>query len=113
MLPRPIMGCTLQLLAVSACIAQEVRETLTIMVEDAAAPWSGSDGTGYANDVVVAAFKEMGVEIQLRVVPYSRCKYLVLSGQVTACFNMSWQPKFRSQDQAGCATNLQSEERHL
>ena len=91
-----LMACTLQLLAVSACIAQEVRETLTIMVEDAAAPWSRSDGTGYANDVVVAAFKEMGVEIQLRVVPYSRCKYLVLSGQVTACFNMSWQPEFEA-----------------
>ncbi|WP_158602461.1 ABC transporter substrate-binding protein [Pseudomonas sp. WPR_5_2] len=64
------------------------------MVEDAAAPWSKSDGTGYANDVVRAAFKEMAVEIQLKVVPYSRCKYMVLTGQVAACFNMSWQPEF-------------------
>jgi hypothetical protein len=79
MLPRPLWGAHSSCWQ-SACIAQEVRETLTIMVEDAAAPWSRSDGTGYANDVVVAAFKEMGVEIQLRVVPYSRCKYLVLSG---------------------------------
>ena len=47
------MGCTLQLLAVSACIAQEVRETLTIMVEDAAAPWSRSDGTGYAKEAPI------------------------------------------------------------
>ncbi|SDO99484.1 ABC-type amino acid transport substrate-binding protein [Pseudomonas arsenicoxydans] len=86
--------CTLQLLVASTCIAQEAHETLTIMVEDAAAPWSKSDGTGYANDVVVAAFKEMGVEVRLRVVPYSRCKYMVLNGQVAACFNMSWQSEF-------------------
>jgi ABC-type amino acid transport substrate-binding protein len=84
----------LQLLVASTGNAQEARETLTIMVEDAAAPWSKSDGTGYANDVVVAAFKEMGIEVRLRVVPYSRCKYMVLSGQVAACFNMSWQPEF-------------------
>jgi ABC-type amino acid transport substrate-binding protein len=84
----------LLLLAPSAGIAQEEPQTLTIMVEDAAAPWSKSDGTGYANEVVVAAFKEMGVAIRLRVVPYSRCKYMVLSGQVAACFNMSWQPEF-------------------
>ncbi|MHA6181668.1 substrate-binding periplasmic protein [Pseudomonas mohnii] len=89
-----ILICTLQLLAASVGTAQEARETLTIMVEDAAAPWSKSDGTGYANDVVVAAFKEMGVAVRLRVVPYSRCKYMVLSGQVAACFNMSWQPEF-------------------
>ncbi|MFJ2689203.1 substrate-binding periplasmic protein [Pseudomonas sp. NPDC087336] len=89
-----LLTCTLQLLTGSACIAQEVRETLTIMVEDAAAPWSKSDGTGYANDVVIAAFKEMAVAVQLKVVPYSRCKYMVLNGQVAACFNMSWQPEF-------------------
>ncbi|MGH8386269.1 MAG: substrate-binding periplasmic protein [Pseudomonas sp.] len=82
------------MLAANAVIAQQAHETLTIMVEDAAAPWSHSDGTGYANDVVVAAFKEMGVEAHLRVVPYSRCKYMVLSGQVVACFNMSWQSDF-------------------
>ncbi|WP_162634838.1 substrate-binding periplasmic protein [Pseudomonas putida] len=86
-----LLACTLQLLAASASVAQE---TLTIMVEDAAAPWSKSDGTGYANDVVVAAFKAMDVQVQLRVVPYSRCKYMVLNGQVAACFNMSWQPGF-------------------
>jgi len=83
------------LLAASANDAQQTHETLTIMVEDAAAPWSNRDGTGYANDVVLAAFKEMAVEARLKVVPYSRCKYMVLNGQVAACFNMSWQPEFQ------------------
>ncbi len=95
-LTSALVACTLQLLAASASVAQE---TLTIMVEDAAAPWSKSDGTGYANDVVVAAFKEMGVQVHLRVVPYSRCKYMVLNGQVVACFNMSWQPGFEGKIQ--------------
>lgn len=37
----------------------------------------------------------MAVEARLKVVPYSRCKYMVLSGQVAACFNMSWQPEIQ------------------
>jgi len=94
LLTSALLACAFQALAASSSVAQQTRETLTIMVEDAAAPWSKSDGTGYANDVVVAAFKEMGVEARLRVVPYSRCKYMVLNGQVVACFNMSWQPGF-------------------
>jgi len=90
-----LLTCILPLLAASASAAQQTHETLTIMVEDAAAPWSNSDGTGYANDVVLAAFKEMAMEARLKVVPYSRCKYMVLNGQVAACFNMSWQPEFQ------------------
>lgn len=90
-----LLTCILLLLVASASAVQEPNETLTIMVEDAAAPWSNSDGTGYANDVVVAAFKEMAVDAKLKVVPYSRCKYMVLRGQVAACFNMSWQPEFQ------------------
>ena len=92
-----LLTCILQLVAAnaSASAVLERHETLTIMVEDAAAPWSNSDGKGYANDVVTAAFKEMAVEVQLKVVPYSRCKYMVLNGQVAACFNMSWQPEFQ------------------
>lgn len=94
LLASALLACALQALAASSNVAEAIHETLTIMVEDAAAPWSKSDGTGYANDVVVAAFKAMGVEARLRVVPYSRCKYMVLNGHVAACFNMSWQPGF-------------------
>lgn len=72
----------------------EIHEIFTIMVEDAAFPWSKNDGTGYANDVVVAAFKEMAVQVHLKLVPYARCKYTVLTGGVVACFSMSWSPEF-------------------
>ncbi|WP_248915929.1 substrate-binding periplasmic protein [Pseudomonas moorei] len=89
-----LLMCTLYLLATSVVAAPQVHETMTIMVEDAAAPWSKRDGTGYANDVVVAAFQEMAVNVQLKVVPYARCKYMVLNGTSVACFNMSWLPEF-------------------
>ncbi|SCK11583.1 ABC transporter substrate-binding protein [Vogesella sp. LIG4] len=65
---------------------------LTIMVEDAAAPWSNPDGSGYANSIVREAFNAAGVPIKLIVVPYARCKASVLAGEAAACFNMSWEP---------------------
>ena len=65
---------------------------LTIMVEDAAQPFSGPDGTGYANDVVKAAFQAAGVDLILDVVPYARCKREVESGGTAACFSMSSYP---------------------
>ena len=68
-------------------------DTLIVAVEDDAAPWSQKDGSGFANDVVKAAFKASKVDIQLQVVPYSRCKHLVVQGEVAACFNMSWVPE--------------------
>ena len=67
---------------------------LVIAVEDGAAPWSRADGTGYANDVVTAAFKAVGVDVQLRVVPYARCKRMAENGDVAGCLSMSPAPEF-------------------
>ena len=63
---------------------------LTIMAEDAAPPFSRADGTGFANDVVRAAFKAGGLDVALDVVPYARCKKDAEDGKVPACFSMSW-----------------------
>jgi polar amino acid transport system substrate-binding protein len=62
---------------------------LVIAAEDAAGPWSKKDGTGYANDVVREAFRAVGVEVEFKVVPYARCKHMVVGGDVVACFSMS------------------------
>ncbi len=70
--------------------AQAFAEPLLIAAEDDAEPWSLSDGSGFANDVVRAAFKAAGTDIQMEVMPYARCKELVLSGQMVAAFSMSW-----------------------
>ena len=58
------------------------RETVDIGVEDAAAPWSQADGTGYANDLVRASFRAVGVDVRLHVLPYARCKQHVVKGEL-------------------------------
>ena len=63
---------------------------LTIMAEDAAPPFSRADGTGFANDLVKAAFKAAGIDVALDIVPYARCKKDAEDGRVAACFSMSW-----------------------
>ena len=64
-------------------------KSVIISVEDDAAPWSRGDGSGYANDVVIAAFKAVGIDVELKVVPYARCKRMAINGEVAACFSTS------------------------
>jgi ABC-type amino acid transport substrate-binding protein len=71
------------------------RETIDIGVEDAAAPWSQADGTGYANDLVRAAFDAMDVDVRMHVLPYARCKQHVVNGELIACVSMSPAPELR------------------
>jgi len=74
----------------------KVMETeVEIMFENAAQPWSKPDGTGYANDIVVAAFQEVGVTVKKLVVPYARCKKMALLGKIPACVSMTWLPEFK------------------
>ena len=58
---RQLLGMLViaQLFCVPA--ARAVDRTLEIYVENAADPFSRPDGTGYANDVVRAAFEAVGV----------------------------------------------------
>jgi polar amino acid transport system substrate-binding protein len=67
-------------------------KSIVIAVEDDASPWSRSDGSGYANDIVLAAFKEVRIDVDLRVVPYARCKRMAMNGEVAACFSTSPSP---------------------
>jgi len=71
------------------------RTTVDIGVEDAAAPWSQADGTGYANDLVRAAFDAVDVDVRLHVLPYARCKQNVVKGELVACLSMSPAPELR------------------
>jgi polar amino acid transport system substrate-binding protein len=83
--------CALLLLQIGCGFAGA--SPLLIAVEDDAAPWSQRDGTGFANDIVRAAFKAVGSEIELSVVPYARCKDMAIKGKAVACFTMSWVPE--------------------
>jgi ABC-type amino acid transport substrate-binding protein len=78
-----------------SAFAQIPRDTIEIGVEDAAAPWSQPDGTGYANDLARAAFAASGIATRLHVLPYARCKSLVVSGALAACVSMSPAPELR------------------
>jgi ABC-type amino acid transport substrate-binding protein len=89
----------LRILAIAhlLCVAHVARAAdrmLEIYVENAADPFSRPDGTGYANDVVRAAFASVGVQIKFNVVPYARCKSEVLNGEGVACVSMSHDPSF-------------------
>lgn len=80
------------LLWLAAGSATPAPQPIEIMVEDAALPWSAPDGSGYANDLVRAAYAAVNTEVRLTVVPYARCKTYVMQGVVAACFNMSPSP---------------------
>jgi len=80
-------------LAVWLIVAPASAATITIGAEDDAAPWSYADGSGYANDIVRLAFERVGWQVELKVMPYARCKALVLSGDLPACFSMSRTPE--------------------
>jgi len=77
----------------TAASASSQTKSLVIAVEDDAAPWSAADGSGYANDLVTAAFKAVGVDLQLRVMPYARCKRMALNGEVAGCLSISPSPE--------------------
>lgn len=66
---------------------------LVLAAEDDAEPWSNPDGSGYANDVVRAAYAETGLTVEILVAPYARCKQMALDGEVAACFSMSPAPE--------------------
>ncbi len=98
-MPSPFFLRRLVLLAfmalpLAASIRAAAADELVIDVEDEADPFSRPDGSGYANDVVRAAFHAVGVKARLEVVPYARCKANVLGAKVAACFSMSWEPGF-------------------
>ncbi len=78
-----------------ALSAQSPAPTIEIAAEDAADLWSRPDGGGFANEVVRAAFHAAGAEVSFRVVPYARCKHMVMEGTVVACFSMSRDPALK------------------
>jgi ABC-type amino acid transport substrate-binding protein len=92
---RALSALTLLAFVVTQPRHAATRETIDVGVEDAAAPWSQADGTGYANDLVRAAFDAVDVDVRLHVLPYARCKQHVLNGELVACVSMSPAPELR------------------
>ncbi|HUE65268.1 MAG TPA: transporter substrate-binding domain-containing protein [Rhizomicrobium sp.] len=87
---RPVLIVPILLVAALQADRAVAAPELTIMVEDASEPFSRADGSGYANDVVRAAYKAAGVKLTLNVVPYARCREFLKRALTPACFAMSW-----------------------
>lgn len=81
--------------ALAAAAAAAAPAPVQVLVEDAASPWSDHQGVGLANDLVRAAFEAAGSPATLTVVPYARCKALVLQGAAPSCFSMSAAPELK------------------
>ena len=81
-------ACVLALLLPMAIHA----ETVVIDAEDGAGPWGNLAGEGAGNDIVKAAFKAEGIDAQLHIVPYAKCKMEVMNGLVAACYSMAYAP---------------------
>lgn len=82
------------LISMTAFVAQAApRTSFVVAVEDAAPPWSEKDGTGFANEIVKAAFNAAHIDVTYLIQPYSRCKLNAEAGTVVACFSMSYSPE--------------------
>jgi polar amino acid transport system substrate-binding protein len=80
----------------SSAVHAQTRQQATVLdiaVEDEADMWSRNDGSGYANEIVRAAFSAVGIDARLRVMPYARCKTVVAEGAMVACLSMSADPQ--------------------
>lgn len=87
-LGKLLLRLTMSWLLMSLSTAH-AREVVILGAEDDAAPWSYADGSGYVNDLVRQAFGVMGWDVQLKVMPYARCKTLTLRGLLAGCFSAS------------------------
>lgn len=92
---RPSSALALVALVAAGPVRAREPSVVDVGVEDAAAPWSQADGTGYVNDLVRAAFGAVGVQVRMHVLPYARCKGEVVRGALVACVSMSPAPELR------------------
>ena len=77
---------------ISACVfgfsSSGFAETVTLGAENAWAPYANLDGTGMANEIVLAAYKAVGINVVLRVGPYNRLLKEVKEGFIPGAFNV-------------------------
>ena len=87
------LGAAAGWILASAAATADATKQLTLGVEDDAGPWSYANGSGYANDLVKAAYAAAGWQVTLQVLPYARCKAMAMSGKLAGCFSASKTPE--------------------
>ena len=83
------LGAAAGWILASAAATADATKQVTLGVEDDAGPWSYANGSGYANDLVKAAYAAAGWQVTLQVLPYARCKALAMAGKLAGCFSAS------------------------
>lgn len=79
------------LVVLTAPIAVQAAETVTIAVEDDFYPLARAPNgklEGFSVDVIKAAFANQGYEVKFNIVPYARCTAETETGVQLACFNV-------------------------
>ena len=66
-------------------------ETIILGSENDWAPYSNHDGTGMANEIVLAAYKAVGIDVKFQVGPYNRLLKMVRNGEILGAFNVPWE----------------------
>lgn len=80
--------CSILMLAALATSAHA--ETITLVSEDNWYPYAAfKDGkiSGFAVDVIEAAYAKVGIKVEFISAPYSRCLMLVKTGRALGCFD--------------------------
>ncbi len=90
-----LIGGVLFMLLVMAIGSVRAGETIILGAENDWSPYSNQDGTGMANDIVLAAFKAVGIHVKFNVGPYNRLLKMVRDGDLLGAFNV---PKERSNE---------------
>ncbi len=90
-----LIGGVLFMLLVMAAGSVLAGETIILGAENDWSPYSNQDGTGMANDIVLAAFKAVGIHVKFNVGPYNRLLKMVRDGDLLGAFNV---PKERSNE---------------
>jgi len=63
-------------------------ETIILGAENDWVPYSNHDGTGMANEIVLAAYKAVGIDVKFQVGPYNRLLKMVRNGEILGAFNV-------------------------
>jgi polar amino acid transport system substrate-binding protein len=63
-------------------------DTIILGAENDWVPYSNHDGTGMANEIVLAAYKAVGIDVKLQVGPYNRLLKMVRNGEILGAFNV-------------------------
>ena len=63
-------------------------ETITLGAENDWIPYANQDGTGMSNEIVLAAYKAVGIDVKFQIRPYNRLLKMVRNGGILGAFNV-------------------------